>query len=58
MNESGRETIGAKHDTNDKTVEAGRAAARDCGSEHVIHNQDGTMAEKNSYGNDPPNVPG
>ncbi|GEK20902.1 DUF2188 domain-containing protein [Cellulomonas xylanilytica] len=39
-------------------VRAGRDAALARGAEHAIHNLDGTIAEKNSYGNDPRNVPG
>jgi len=27
-------------------------------TEHVIHNQDGTISERNSYGNDPATRPG
>jgi hypothetical protein len=27
-------------------------------TEHVIHNQDGTISERNSYGNDPVHRPG
>jgi len=36
----------------------GREAAMKDKVEHIIKNQDGTIAEKNSYGNDPRNVPG
>jgi hypothetical protein len=32
---------------------AGRATARRERVEHLIHNQDGQVAERNSYGNDP-----
>jgi hypothetical protein len=32
---------------------AGRSTAKRSGTEHVIHNRDGRIAEKNSYGNDP-----
>lgn len=35
-----------------------REAAMKVKVEHVIKNQDGTISEKNSYGNDPRNVPG
>jgi uncharacterized protein DUF2188 len=34
-------------------VEAGRREARRRKTEHVIHNRDGTIAERNSYGRDP-----
>jgi hypothetical protein len=36
----------------------GREAARKDRVEHIIRNQDGTISAKNSYGNDPGNVPG
>jgi len=58
INEAGSETIGGKHDTKEQAAAAGRDAARDRKVEHVIHNQDGTIGEKNSYGNDPRNIPG
>ena len=41
------------HRTKDDAVEAGREAARELRTEHVIHKRDGTIAEKNSYGSDP-----
>ena len=31
--------------------------ARQARVEHLIHNQDGTIAERNSYGNVPPGGP-
>jgi len=34
-------------------VEAGRREARRRKTEHVVHNRDGTIAERNSYGRDP-----
>ena len=33
--------------------QAGRDTAQRERTEHVIHKQDGTIGEKNSYGNDP-----
>jgi hypothetical protein len=39
-------------------VTAGRAAAQADQMGHVIKNQDGQISSKNSYGNDPRNVPG
>ena len=45
-------------DTKDEALEAGRAEARRRQTEHVIHNEDGAIAERNSYGNDPANRPG
>lgn len=44
--------------TEELAVEAGRGEARRRGTEDVIHNEDGTIAERNSYGNDPPTRPG
>jgi len=46
------------HDTKEEAVSAGRDEARKREVEHVIHNQDGTIGEKNSYGNDPRDIPG
>jgi len=46
------------HDNKDEAVEAGRAAAKRDGVEHLIKNLDGTISEKNSYGNDPRDIPG
>ncbi len=45
-------------DTKEEAVEAGRAEARRRETEHVIHNEDGSIAERNSYGSDPANRPG
>jgi hypothetical protein len=41
-------------DTKAKAVAAGRQMARDRRVEHLIHKLDGTIGERNSYGNDPP----
>jgi hypothetical protein len=54
----GGESFGGTHDTKEQAVEAGRDEARKRQVEHVIHNQDGTIGEKNSYGNDPRDIPG
>ena len=40
-------------ETKEDAVEAGRAEARRRQTEHVIHNEDGAIGERNSYGNDP-----
>ena len=50
--------VGGAHDTKEKAVDAGRDEARERRFEHVIHNQDGTIGEKSSYGNDPREIPG
>ena len=36
----------------------GREMARDRKVEHIVHNLDGTIGERKSYGNDPPRRPG
>jgi hypothetical protein len=43
----------SSHVTKEEAVAAGRDAARSRRTEHVIHHVDGTIAERNSYGNDP-----
>lgn len=48
----------AGYGTKDEAVAAGRDAAGTDGVEHIIRNLDGQIGEKNSYGNDPRNVPG
>ena len=47
---------GPTHDlfqTKDRAVAEGRELARERGTEHIIKNQDGTIAERSTYGNDP-----
>jgi hypothetical protein len=46
------------HATKAEAQAAGRLEAIDRKTEHVIHNEDGTISEKNSYGNDPYPPPG
>jgi Uncharacterized protein conserved in bacteria (DUF2188) len=41
-----------------EAVEAGRAHAMQRETEHLIHNEDGSIAERNSYGGDPAHRPG
>lgn len=55
--EAGSE-FGGSHATKDAGVAAGRERAKADKTEHVIHNQDGTISERNSYGNDPASRPG
>lgn len=43
----------SRHQRKDTAVERGRDIARENHSEHTIHRQNGTIGEKNSYGNDP-----
>lgn len=43
----------SRHRTKSQAVAAGRRYARRQRVEHTIHNENGVIAEKNSYGNDP-----
>lgn len=44
--------------TKQEAMEAGRSESRRRQTEHVIHNEDGSIGERHSYGNDPANRPG
>ena len=46
------------HDTQEEAIDAGRAAARRDETEFLVHGSDGQIREKDSYGNDPRNIPG
>ena len=48
----------AAYETKTEAVDAGRFEARQRRTEHVIHNADGTIAERSAYGNDPADRPG
>ena len=50
--------FGGPHATKAEAVEAGRAEAKRRKTEHLIHNEDGSIAERNSYGGDPAQRPG
>lgn len=39
--------------TKDEAEKVGRDMARRDGVEHLIHRRDGTIGQRNSYGNDP-----
>jgi hypothetical protein len=41
------------YSTKEEAQAAGRDLARQSKTEHVIHNQDGEIAERSSYGSDP-----
>ena len=43
----------SRHPRKEDAVDAGREIARGLKVEHTIHLSDGTIGEKNSYGNDP-----
>ena len=48
----------APHNTQEQAVVAGRAIARADQVEFELHGRDGRIREKDSYGNDPRDVPG
>ncbi len=48
--QGGRET--SHHRTKEAAQDAGRRQAKQSETEHVIHNRDGKIGEKNSYGGD------
>lgn len=52
LNEAGSETI-SNHRLKEPAKAVGRKEAIERKTEHVIHNKDGRIGEKNSYGNDP-----
>ena len=45
--------ITSTHRKQSTAIEEGRKQAIEQRSEHVIHNREGRIREKNSYGNDP-----
>ena len=49
----GSDRVSKTFDTKQEAQKAGRETARRENTEHVIHNRDGKISEKNSYGNDP-----
>lgn len=53
VNEIEGESQLSSHSTKEEAVATGRRQAISRGTEHVIHHIDGTIAERNSYGNDP-----
>ncbi|MGW5341077.1 DUF2188 domain-containing protein [Rhodococcus pyridinivorans] len=44
--------------TREEAVAAGRDEARQRKVEHLVHNLDGTIGERNTYGHDPRDIPG
>ncbi|MFZ5848916.1 MAG: DUF2188 domain-containing protein [Actinomycetota bacterium] len=54
----GTDQVSEGFDTKEQAVAEGRAMAQDLKVEHIIKNLDGKIAERNSYGNDPRNIPG
>lgn len=55
---TGRTDVEGSHRTKAEAVEAGRDLARALEVEHIIKNENGQIAERNSYGNDPRDVKG
>ena len=49
----GSDRVSRKFDTKAEAQAAGRRTAINDRTEHVVHRTDGTIGEKNSYGNDP-----
>jgi hypothetical protein len=49
----GGSEFGGNHSTKDDAVAAGRSRAQQDKTEHLIHNRDGEISERNSYGDDP-----
>mgnify|MGYP001807404453 CR=1 FL=1 len=54
----GEKSTTGPYATKAEAVEAGRDQARRVQREHIIKNENGQIAERNSYGNDPRNVKG
>ena len=52
------EPLPADHPTKQVAVAAGRDEAIRRKTEHVIHDEDGKIGERNSYGGDPVHRPG
>jgi hypothetical protein len=52
-NIEGAAPLPGAYDTKAEAVSVGRTEARRRQTEHVIHNEDGSIGERNSYGNDP-----
>ena len=50
---AGEDTVLSQHDTKEAAAAAGRQQAMRDKAEHIIHKQDGTIGERNSYGSDP-----
>ena len=58
VNKIGGAQVGAQFPTQEAAIAEGRQLAIQKHAEHVIHGRDGTIREKNSYGNDPREIPG
>lgn len=49
----GSQRVSNTSSTKAEAQAVGRDMAKNDGVEHLIHNKDGTISERNSYGNDP-----
>jgi hypothetical protein len=49
----GSDRVSRVYPTKDEAQDAGRDTARNEHTEHIVHNRDGKIGERNSYGNDP-----
>jgi hypothetical protein len=49
----GNDRASSTHDTKAEAQPKGREMAKDRKVEHVVKKKDGTIGERNSYGNDP-----
>ena len=54
----GNSRVSSIHDTEKQAEREGREMAIRRKVEHLIHKQNGSIKERNSYGNDPPSRPG
>ena len=55
---AGSSRAASTHATKAEAVEHGREMAQNRGAEHIIKNLDGSIAQRNSYGNDPRDIKG
>jgi hypothetical protein len=58
VKKSGNDTPLSTHRTKEEAVTSAREVSKREKTELVIHNQDGTIGEKDSHGNDPASIPG
>jgi hypothetical protein len=56
--EGENDALPGSHATKDAAVAAGRQEAISRRTEHVIHDEDGSIGERSSYGSDPSDRPG
>lgn len=58
VKQGGGQRATSHHETKAEAVAAGRASSRTRESELKIHNLDGRIAQSDSHGRDPSNIPG